>query len=436
MLLPSLRPWFRWEKKPMAHRTSRLVLERLEVRTAPAVFVVNSLDDTVEAVRDGSGLDEAGNISLRSAIMAVNDLGGEHTIQLPAGTYQLTRAPDASDGDASGNLNVGNGLTQIDLTIEGEGRDATRIDAAWIDQALNVGFFTAVTLRGLAVENGAGTFGGGVANAGWVTLADVALRGNWASHGAGLFSTGTAVLSNVLVEGNFGVQGGGIHNGGDMTIDTTTVAANYAGQGGGIFNARNLTLSQSTVSDNWTQDVTGWGGGIFNQADMALTNVTVAQNGAAFGGGIYSVGFGNAVLMNCTIAANVATGHSASAGGGIFVGNGTPAVWLKNTIVAQNWSDRAPDVSGTIVSLGTNLIGDGTGGDGFAETDFVGTSESPFDPLLGPLQDNGGPTKTMALLAGSIAINAGDAEWAPTVDQRGFARDRSIDIGAFEFLEE
>ena len=65
---------------------ARLFVEVLEGRTAPAVFTVNTFDDTVEANRDGSGLDAAGNISLRSAIMATNDRGGDNTVMLSAYT--------------------------------------------------------------------------------------------------------------------------------------------------------------------------------------------------------------------------------------------------------------------------------------------------------------------------------------------------------------
>src|SRR5262249_13553670 len=88
-----------------------------------------------------------------------------------------------------------------------------------------------------------------------------------------------------------------------------------------------------------------------------------------------------------------------------------------------------------------NLIGNPSGSSGFVSTDLVGTDISPLDPLLGPLQDNGGPTFTRALRAGSRARNAGDNALAVdssgtplSTDQRGFARivDGSVDIGAFE----
>src|SRR5262249_41121260 len=90
-----------------------------------------------------------------------------------------------------------------------------------------------------------------------------------------------------------------------------------------------------------------------------------------------------------------------------------------------------PDLSGSVSSQGHDLIGDASGCEGFDPTDLL-----DLDPLLGPLQDNGGPTLTMSLLPGSPAIDAGDNTGAPVWDQRGhgFRRivDGRIDIGAFE----
>ena len=79
-------------------------------------------------------------------------------------------------------------------------------------------------------------------------------------------------------------------------------------------------------------------------------------------------------------------------------------------------------MSGAFTSQGHNLIGDGTGGTGFTNGvngDIVGTSVNPIDPKLGPLKNNGGRTKTHALLAGSPAIDAGDNAGVPATDQRG-----------------
>src|SRR5262249_23190196 len=101
----------------------------------------------------------------------------------------------------------------------------------------------------------------------------------------------------------------------------------------------------------------------------------------------------------------------------------------------------APDVFGDFVSQGHNLIGDGSGSNNsFGNNDQVGTPQNPLDPKLGPLADNGGPTRTHALRRGSPALDSGDHSGAPDTDQRGVKRPRDgdgdglslVDIGAFE----
>jgi hypothetical protein len=139
--------------------------------------------------------------------------------------------------------------------------------------------------------------------------------------------------------------------------------------------------------------------------------------------------------------------NSAQTGGGLFHQPGGQFS-VRNSIVAQNLADfsgAGPDVSGVFTSQGHNLIGNGSGGNGFTNGtngDIVGTSANPIDPRLGPLALNGGRTKTHALLAGSKAIDAGDNVGITAVDQRGagFPRKKDgngdgvarVDIGAFE----
>ena len=113
---------------------------------------------------------------------------------------------------------------------------------------------------------------------------------------------------------------------------------------------------------------------------------------------------------------------------------GGTEVLFTNTIIAENSAWTAPDCFGVVNSLGHNLVGDGIACDfNTASGDQVGF-QFPVDPKLGPLQDNGGPTKTHALLEGSPAIGAGDQESAPETDQRGVARPQGegSDIGAYE----
>src|SRR5206468_141935 len=113
-------------------------------------------------------------------------------------------------------------------------------------------------------------------------------------------------------------------------------------------------------------------------------------------------------------------------------------VSLTNTIVAGNWAESDPDVGGVIGAAFNNLIGDGGGSTGLADGvngNRVGTHARPFDPQVGPLQDNGGLTLTLALLPGSPAIDAGTPNGAPATDQRGVPHlpGLAVDIGAFEY---
>ena len=132
-------------------------------------------------------------------------------------------------------------------------------------------------------------------------------------------------------------------------------------------------------------------------------------------------------LSDCTVSGNTAYGL----GGGIE-NNGT--VTLIGTIVAGNKSSQAPagpsDISGSNVSGTFNLIG--TGGSGGLANGVGGNIVGVANPGLGPLGIYGGPTQTMALLAGSPAIGKGIAVTDVTTDQRGLPVAALVDIGAFQ----
>jgi hypothetical protein len=176
---------------------------------------------------------------------------------------------------------------------------------------------------------------------------------------------------------------------------------------------------------------------------LTVTASTVAGNAAARdGGGLWSgQALGTCTLTNATLSTNrVNTGGLGGHGGGLFVDGGSAL--LHNTLIAGNFNGATgasrDDVSGALDPGGDdNLIGDGTGLTGLSHGvngSIVGSAAAPIDPLLGPLQDNGGPTPTMALLPGSPAANAGNNAYAARFDQRGpdFPRvlNGRIDIGA------
>jgi len=235
----------------------------------------------------------------------------------------------------------------------------------------------------------------------------------------------TATIAGLTIADGSGTDGGGIVNDGTLTVDNCALSGNSASSGGGIYNQGVLTVTSSTLSRNSAS--TG-GGGIDNVAALTLINSTLFGNSAATGGGILSSA-GMLKVTNSTISGNSA----ASAGGGI---DAISAPTVANTIIAGNTAPTGPDVGGTVTSLGYNLIGDSSGGSGFAAADLLNVS-----PVLGPLQNSGGLTETMPLLPSSPAIAAGsvalavDASGNPlTTDQRGSARvvNGKVDIGAFQ----
>jgi hypothetical protein len=207
----------------------------------------------------------------------------------------------------------------------------------------------------------------------------------------------------------------------------------------GINNLRagTLTMSQSTISGN--NAGSGFGGGIACSGTVNLTDCTLANNRAYKGGAVFVYAGATANLTNCTIANN-----SAILGGGIFVYG---VLNLTNTIVAGNhisqgwYPQNGPDIYGAVAKADHNLVGDGRGSSGIfnlGNGNIVGAQNGypPINPLLGPLQYNGGHTQTMALLAGSPAIGHADNSKAPATDQRGVTRHdeagEMTDIGAFE----
>ena len=158
---------------------------------------------------------------------------------------------------------------------------------------------------------------------------------------------------------------------------------------------------------------------------LALINTTVSGNTAGEGGGIHSI-------RPLTLANSTITMNEAVRGGGVYSVDGV--VDLVNTVIAGNTASNGPDCSGELTSLGHNLVGNAIGCDfGAASGDQVGF-QFGIDPKLSPLQDNGGPTFTHALLDGSPAIDAGDNASCPSTDQRSVARPQgaACDIGAYE----
>jgi hypothetical protein len=345
--------------------------------------------------------------------------------------------------DLAGTITLGSNELSINknLTISGPGAGVMTVSGNNATRVFDIVGPSTVFISGLTIADGlvSSGSGGGIFNGGTLTVTDCVISGNTAtggSTGGGVGNLGTLTLCRSTVSGNTvagaTVGGGGIINFfGTMTITDSTVSGNTTpGNGGGINNNNNgiMVITGSTVSGNTATDPSsGIGGGIINFAALTVTNCTVADNNAtALAGGIATGGVGQLTVTSSTIYGNVAGLGS----GGLDSGGAAPTV--SNTILAGNAGASSPDLRGPLASQGHNLIGNGSGGSGFADTDLVGTAANPIDPLLGPLQDNGGPTPTMALLPGSPALNAGDPAQLGVPDQRGVVRSGGVNIGAYQ----
>jgi hypothetical protein len=281
-----------------------------------------------------------------------------------------------------------------------------------------------------------GGYGGGIYNTNMLTVDSCTFSGNSASgaggyNGGGIYNTGTLKLTGSTFSGNSGTDGngGGIYNTGTIQmISSSTFSNNSAtsGDGGGIYNTGTIQMiSSSTFSGNSTS---GSGGGISNAGTLTLTSSTFSLNRAVAGAGISHSGSGTLTLTSSTLSSNFAS----SQGGGILH-TGGGKVNVNNTVVAKNSAPSSPDIAGALNSQGYNLIGNESGGSGYANTDIHGTAAMPIDPLLDPLQGNGGSTFTAAPRAGSPALNNGDLGQLGIADQRGVVRSGGmVNIGAYQ----
>jgi hypothetical protein len=317
------------------------------------------------------------------------------------------------------------------------------------------------------------------------------MNGHTTESGGGILNDqAVLLLSNCVITGNSaaGNIGGGIHNDGD-NIGHATLQINNSlitNNSGGIYNdalqagTATLVITHSTLSNNNAGDainndgwscifcgngttsvqitdsaITGNPGnaiyrdtgrencGNFCPVTVSITNSTISGNG----GGVYNSTLSDTVVNNSTISDN---------GSGIYNDGGALGTSVFNTTMSNNGVEIRNDGArgltmgntifnvtsgghsivsdfGTVTSYGYNVSSDDGGGYLSGPGDQINT-----DPLLGPLQDNGGLTLTHALLPGSPAINGGDPNFVgpPDYDQRGpdYYRERGgrIDVGSFE----
>jgi CSLREA domain-containing protein len=434
----------------------------IDVDDVTELMTVNTTDDAVDA-NPGDGIPDVDlvtpgqQISLRAAIQEANAMGllAPVTIRLPAGNYVLDLT-GTETGVSTNDLDVSS-----NVTIEGAGVGLSIVDVSGLAssigtndrRAFQIAQGVEATIRGLTLWGGEADYGGAIYNDGDLSLDEVTVAGNSATvmgGGAYVSSTGTLEVDRSTFHDNY-----------------TTGSSSGGAIGGHFKPGLSLQISNSAFYEN----VSYIGGalkvqsvGYASSSIVSIVNSTFSDNTADFGGAMQ---FQNspgtttdATIVNSTITLNTAVNTA----GGVYnvnlsgvTGN---ALTLYNTILAGNSSVNAlyPDVFGKIGGttanpsknniLGIQHTGVNAAWPGYSGlsglTNFIGTESVPKDPLLAALADNGGPTKTHALLAGSLAINNGDNsivdDYDLLFDQRGLDRTAAddldefdtVDIGAFE----
>lgn len=373
-------------------------------------------------VDENDGDISPGDISLREAIAGAAN-GTNITFSVTGAINlsslgQLTINKSLTINGPGANLLTINGFNPTPESNIGDGRRVFNIDSG-SDQLIEVEIVGLTVSRGDVNGNG-----GGIRNLENLTLTSVVVSGNAAADdGGGIWSSiGRLEVIDSMISGNVANSGGGgIQNYlGKLLVRNSTISGNSAVIGGGIRSNTNLsdfetTVVNSTISGN---AATFFGGGLFNQVGLcAIRYSTFTANSATYAAGI---GTQSGAATRTELAGAIIAGNAGPDVGILFAGN-------------------------SFQSLGFNLVGAGNAIAAFNQpSDQIGV----LDLKLGPLADNGGPTKTHALLSGSPAIDAGDPAavagvgTVPEVDQRGVPFTRvidgdgagglRIDIGAYE----
>ncbi len=366
-------------------------------------------------IRNGDSRDVDGGGGVRNAAPTLN---------LTNCLFQNNKTSGTSNNRQGGGLLNAGGTVNVTNCTFNQGA-AIRGGGIFNNGTLNVAdsIFTA-NVAGTSNSNGQG---GGIAESSFArtTVTNCSFTDNFAGErGGAIIAVGTNfTVTGSTFTGNKSSEGGAISNFGMCNVVNSTMAGNMAGHvaggffvgsGGGIENfAGTMNLTSTTVSGNVTDSN---GGGIYNRAALNVTNSTITGNsttgmgGLSEGGGIHSIPSGNPFPTN-------------------------PSANIKSSLVAGNSATNSPDVKGNVNTSGFNLIGKNDGSTGFtAATDHTGTVAAPLDPKLDPngLQNNGGPTMTIALLPGSPAIDKGTSAGLTgnlTADQRGAGFPRVFDDG-------
>jgi fibronectin-binding autotransporter adhesin len=398
------------------------------------ILEVNVTADTYD------GICNVAHCSLRDALAAANNASGS-AIHLPSGTYNLSITGQGENAALTGDLDI-----LANMTIYGDDAATTIINANGIDRVFDVpgiinGSYVprSISIQGLTIKGGNSQTGGGLYNDSTQTtiiIRDSLITNNTAtgnvqsyfrSSGGGIANTGTMTIINSTIQNNssVGSVGGGIANQqGTLTIENSTIRNNSAG---GVSGDRStitggygtLIIRNSTINNNTE------GGINIDKNQTTITNSTISNNDD------YGIAEGNNAagwlkLNNVTIAGNT--------GVGLLKAAPFADITMTNTLIYNNSiADCDANSSFSALSLleqDYNLVGiPGTRCTITGSHNLIGV-----DPLIGPLQNNGGLSETHALSTGSPAEDAGNMTNCETTDQRGNPRPEgdTCDIGSYE----
>jgi hypothetical protein len=398
-------------------------------------------------------------------------------------TYALTQANSGDTIEVSGTIDDNPTVTMAVAIAQMPGGSPAVVsgDTDGSVFTINSKADAEVTLDGITVENGESNYGGGIAINGnsIVTVTNSTISGNTASdggQGGGIYNNASVTVTNSTISGNTasnGGQGGGIYADGTATVTDSTISLNAAedgGQGGGIYNDGTATVTDSTISGNTAADG-GQGAGLDNQGLVTVTDSTIAGNtlpgaGGGQGGGIYNDS--TAVVTDSTISGNTAS--DGGQGGAIYSGAAAQTVLQQANLQAARSLSTSQCLKCTATGDSLTLAGDivATAGGAPAGSECAGgwitdagynvdddgtcslsgtsiSDSSTIDGYLGSLADNGGPTDTIVLLPGTMAVPnpaqaaipadftaSGQTTFSCSQpDQRGLGRGVPCDMGAY-----
>jgi hypothetical protein len=386
-----------------------------------------------------------------SLTQALSDAAAGDTVALATSggttsTYYVGNfTVSTSDTSAASPLTIAPASGATDPILDGDGDGFTGCPTTTCDgQVLSIDSDVYATIEGISVQDAnniaTGTGGGMLlGNNADVTVADSTFFDDSAAFdGGGIYNNGTLTVTNSTFSDDWSPFSGGIYNNGTLTVTNSTFSSDFGTSGGGIgsgaMGGGHLTVTNSTFSGDTSEFGGGIDSGDMGGGSLTVTNSTFSDDTAGHDGGGIDSGdndaFGILTVTNSTFSGDGADMD----GGGIDSGDnrGTDVVELAASILAESSSGSDCHGSSSIFDEGYNIDDDGTCGLSTAKGSLPDESDASIG--LGPLRNNGGPTKTIAIPASSVAASLVANDYCPPTDQRGESRPSTYcSAGAYQF---